>query len=307
MSEEIEPIKPGEPLVPGYEPIEIHPGQTRPGKPLELKPNSPPRKFEDDAPEIPEPELKLGSGGGIRRPTVFTKNGYEWPEWRDSGSNWTFPLPPVDEVSKYESFRNRPLLSPAGDYPWGIWISSEGHEKYAWALKVSDPKWEWRECCKAAWNFISTHQTNHFLTDRAVATLESVELLSSRRQQQFWNIFRQSHQNMYSTLEESSACAYSLRNVGSSHSQHFQVLLGLQPLGYQRCSSDGKHICSIEKLSHQQGVSHLLSLFLDPQTPYRAMGLHGLMLYKDHKKGTKGDLYFTINGKKDRLKIYDAY
>ena len=304
MSDEFEPIDPGEPLVPKYEPIKITPGRPPDSKPLELEPNKPSRKFEGDAPEIKEPELMFEGGGANKPPTVRTLNG-TWPDWQKRDGKWTFPLQSVDEVSCYESFRNQ-NFNTSDDANWGIWISLEGYKKYALALKVYNKDWAWRECCEAAWEFIKTHQANHFLVDRAVATLEAVVEVNGRSSQYLWAKFRKLHQYSYSALEESSACAYSLRNARASHSKHFQVLLGFQPLGYKYCSRDGSEI-SKPKLKHAQAVSRLLSMFLNPQTHHRALGLHGLMLYTDHIKGTGGDRYFKINGHLDDLKVYEAF
>ena len=204
------------------------------------------------------------------------------------------------------SFRNQNFKYSDGE-KWGIWISLKGYEIYAQVLKSHNKDWVWRECCEAAWEFIKTHQSNHFLVDRAVATLEVAIEVNTRSSQYLWNNFRKLNQRSYFALEESVACAYSIRNAKRSHAKHYKVLLDHQPDGYKICSPDGKKIKSDPELSHQQAVSRLLSLFLDPKTRYRALGLHGLMLYKDHLKGTGGDIFFTIDGHKSEIEIHDAY
>ena len=296
MWDEFDPIDPGEPLVPKHEPIEITPGRPPDSKPLELKPSAP-RKFDADAPEIKEPDLMSEGSDGIKPPT-----GNKWSDWQKRDGKF----PSVDEISWYMSFRNQNFKYSDGE-KWGIWISIKGYEIYAQVLKSHNKDWVWRECCEAAWEFIKTHQSNHFLVDRAVATLEAAIEVNGRRSQYLWAKFRKLHQSSYSALEESSACAYSLRNAKASHLKHFHVLLEHQPHGYRQCSRDGKSILSNPKMSHQQAVSRLLSLFLDPKTRYRALGLHGLMLYKDHLKGTGGDIFFTIDGHKSEIEIHDAY
>ena len=305
MWDEFDPIDPGEPLVPKHEPIEITPGRPPNFNPPKIKPSAP-RKFDADAPEIKEPDLMSEGSDGRKPPTVRTMNGYEWPKWQMPNGKWTFPLQSVDEISCYVSFRGQ-----KGNYPvgrkWGIWVSQEGYEKYASALKINNPKLLWRECCQAAWGFIISHQANHFLVDRAVATLEVAIEVNTRSSQYLWNNFRKLNQRSYFALEESVACAYSIRNAKRSHAKHYKVLLDHQPDGYKICSPDGKKIKSDPELSHQQAVSRLLSLFLDPKTRYRALGLHGLMLYKDHLKGTGGDIFFTIDGHKSEIEIHDAY
>lgn len=311
MSNKFDPIDPGEQLRPEYEPIEIKPGRPPDSKPIELKPD-PPQKFDDDAPEVEEPELKFQGNDGEKPPTVRTMNGYEWsngpdePKWQMFNGKWTFSLQSVDEVSCYESFRNQ-VSKYADNKKWGIWVSQEGYKKYALALKIDNSSLSWRECCQAAWGFIKTHQANHFLVDRAVATLEAAMEVNGRGSQHLWSKFRTRNQASFSALEESIACAYSLRNAKTSHAKHFKTLLEHQPSGYKCCSQDGKKIESNPELSHQQAVSRLLSLFLNPVTRDRALGLHGLMLYEDHIKGTDGDLYFSIDGHKSVLEIYKAY
>jgi len=296
MWDEFDPIDPGEPLVPKHEPIEITPGRPPDSKPLELKPSAP-RKFEDDAPEIKEPELMSEGSDGIKPPT-----GNKWSDWQKRDGKF----PSVDEISLYMSFRNQNFKYSDGE-KWGIWISLKGYEIYAQVLKSHNKDWVWRECCDAAWEFIKTHQSNHFLVDRAVATLEAAIEVNSRSSQYLWAKFRKLHQSSYSALEESSACAYSLRNAKASHLKHFHVLLEHQPHGYRQCSRDGRSILSNPKMSHQHAVSRLLSMFLDPQTHHRALGLHGLMLYNNHSKGKDGDRYFSMPEAKDELKVYEAY
>ena len=58
-------------------------------------------------------------------------------------------------------------------------------------------------------------------------------------------------------------------------------------------------------VSHQQAVSELLSEYIRDRNG-RALGLHGLMLYKNHLNGTGGDHYFSIAGKKVELSVYYA-
>ena len=71
-------------------------------------------------------------------------------------------------------------------------------------------------------------------------------------------------------------------------------------------SGDGSNIkTSAGPVSHQQAVSELLSEYIRDRHG-RALGLHGLMLYKNHLKGTDGDHYFSIAGKKVELSVYYA-
>ena len=97
MWDEFDPIDPGEPLVPKHEPIEITPGRPPDSKPLELKPSAP-RKFEDDAPEIKEPELMSEGSDGIKPPT-----GNKWSDWQKRDGKFPF----VDENLLYMTFRNQ--------------------------------------------------------------------------------------------------------------------------------------------------------------------------------------------------------
>ena len=48
-----------------------------------------------------------------------------------------------------------------------------------------------------------------------------------------------------------------------------------------------------EALTHQQATSTLLSTYLNRSGSRRAIGLHGLMLYGSHTKGTKGDTFIA--------------
>ena len=71
-------------------------------------------------------------------------------------------------------------------------------------------------------------------------------------------------------------------------------------------SDDGSEIkTSAGPVSHQQAVSELLSEYIRDRNG-RALGLHGLMLYKNHLKGTNGDHYFAIDGKKIELPVHYA-
>jgi hypothetical protein len=305
MSEHFEPIYPGEPFVPRPEPSPIIPGRSPSSRPLELPQNPRQLDFDEDAPKITEPELNLGGSGGIKPPIVRTNNGYDWPDWRMVKGKWTFPLQSVDEVSQYMSFRNLSSNYLRGE-TWGIWVSEKGYKEYALALRVTNPLAAWQDCCQAAWGFITSHQANHFLIDRAVLTLEIAAEVNGGGSQHLWVNFRKLHQHAYSALEESTACAYSLRNGKTKFRKYYQLLLEHQPDGYKYCSQDGLSIITQPSLSHAQAVSRLLSTFLKPQTHIRALGLHGLMLYESHIQGINGDLYFTMNGKKVELPIYMA-
>ncbi len=63
---------------------------------------------------------------------------------------------------------------------------------------------------------------------------------------------------------------------------------------HQQQSDDGKqNLMKPKNLSRQQAVSQLFGTYLDQSTSRRALGLHGLMLYADHLRGTDGDLFIS--------------
>lgn len=292
-------ITPGEPIPPERREIEFNPGR-RPQPPIELTPGDP-IQVPDSAPSIPAPEPELlqqfGKGNGgkpPKRPTSLADFfGGSVPNSFSSAFGATNPFPSVDDVSQYHSFRNG--LSPYDkNREYGIAISSIGYELYALVVQINHPLVSWKQSCDSAWRFIVSHQVNHFLIDRAVATLEGALMISNNHQANLWERFH-SQIHTFSALEESTCCAYSLRHAPNK--AHAQVLIDHQPSGYDASSNDGSKITAMsETLSHQKTVSRLLSLYINPSTPYRQPGLHSLMQYEDHKKGTKGDLYFNFPG-----------
>lgn len=290
-------ITPGEPLPPSRPEIEFNPGR-RPNAPIELTPNQP-IQVPDSAPSIPEPEPELlaqfgkgNNGKPPKRPTLLADffGGFV-PNPYSSTFGAKNPFPSVDHVSQYHSFRNG--LTPNNkDRAFGISVSSIGYELYALVIQLHHPHTSWKKCCDSAWRFIVSHQVNHFLIDRAVATLEGVLAISKSGNTNLWvNFHHQMH--TFSALEESTCCAYSLRHAPNKSDA--LVLIDHQPSGYDAISDDGSEIITTsESLSHQKAVSRLLSLYIDSSTPYRQPGLHNLMQYESHLKGNKGDLFFNF-------------
>jgi len=302
------PISPGEPIVPERREVDFTPGRPREEAPIELVPSRP-REVPDSAPEIPEPEEELlesirGGRGGKppKRPTTLRDffGGYVPPPYqRAFDANDAFPS--VDQVSQYHSFRNG-LKPYYKDRAFGISVRMSGYQLYALVVKAHHSDTPWQRCCDVAWRFIVSHQVNHFLVDRAVSTLEGVVMIADGVHRDLWVCFHRA-ERPFSALEESACCAYSLRHA--SNKRLALTLVHVQPIGYDALSSDGNRILSAPNdLSHQKAISRLLSQYLNPTTPFRQAGLHGLMQYDDHKNGTKGDLYYRFpDGAFDTIKV----
>ena len=154
-------------------------------------------------------------------------------------------------------------------------------------------------------DFIVQHQFHHFLVDRAVATLEAV--LNEELWLPMQNVFSKNTWG-FSPLEESMSCAYALRQSKNPKvTNGFKTLLSVQPKGYQLCSGDGTKIKTIGgDATHKQALSTLFSGYVQrTETPQkRVLGLDGLMLYESHLDGIGGDPYFSVNGIKEKIKIY---
>lgn len=213
-------------------------------------------------------------------------------------------LPSVDEISTYWSFRN------SGN--WGIAVSKNGLYQYAYCIQDNDLSLTHTQVVSVARTFIVEHQVHHFLIDRAVCTLEAVLGISGGTNRGFshWEKFQSKLRGSrvsYSPLEESLSCAYARRQLKKGESTSgFATLLGHQPPGYHIMSDDGSKIETTPgPVSHQQAVSELLSEYIRARNG-RGLGLHGLMLYKNHLNGTDGDRLFTMDGKKAEIRVYYA-
>jgi len=217
---------------------------------------------------------------------------------------------PVDEISQYNSFRSG-IHPPDRTRPFGIVVSLEGYSCYVATLRDEYPDRSEADCRAAAWRFILNHQIHHFLIDRAVSTLEMAFQVAGRPLghnvwQQFHLAYRQ-HPNGCSPLEESLCCAYSRRNAVKGLDPLTDALIVKQPIAYRQQSSDGKKIIAGRtNLSHGQGVSLLLGNYLNPHSRQRAVGLHGLMLYKNHLNGTSGDLYIADGSERKKIPVHLA-
>ena len=245
-----------------------------------------------DARKLPEPS---GSGrpGGPSFP-----DGYQIiPEFQQpSGSNEP-KFPSVDEVSNYWSFRDHKKF--------GIAVSKKGLDLYAAEVVRKNPTISAVDARLIAEDFIVQHQFHHFLVDRAVATLEAV--LNEELWLPMQNVFSKNTWG-FSPLEESMSCAYALRQSKNPKvTNGFKTLLSVQPKGYQLCSGDGTKIKTIGgDATHKQALSTLFSGYVQrTETPQkRVLGLDGLMLYESHLDGIGGDPYFSVNGIKEKIKIY---
>ena len=304
--------------------IEIWPGKPPDSSPIPLEGR---RHRVEELPEefLREPELQPdGSGRGSQEPPVPPSGNNT--RGRSPEGNPCF-LRSVDEVSTYWSFRNSDN--------WGIAVSKSGLYEYArclqgfgvsrtdmrtvstQALNVArsfnaDMQTVSTQALNVARTFIVEHQVHHFLIDRAVCTLEAALSISGGINRGFshWEKFHNKLRGSrvpYSSLEESLSCAYARRQLKKNESaKDFATLLRHQPQGYQLMSGDGSNIkTSAGPVSHQQAVSELLSEYIRDRNG-RALGLHGLMLYKNHLNGTSGDHYFSIAGKKVELSVYYA-
>lgn len=202
----------------------------------------------------------------------------------------SYGFPAVDEISQYATFRN--AVPRQGKSPgfWGIIVSEEGWRLYTAVLNSLYPNSTFDECSIAAWRFIVTHQTHHFLVDRSVAAIESVfELVGFKYNRRLWENFHSRFTpHGFSALEESSCCAYSLRQSGAQR-KYFWALTCAQPTGYRNVTRDGKKlIAGPPDLSHQQAVDQLLAEYFSPTPGARLTNVHGLVLYSDSDSETKG-------------------
>ena len=318
MSDEFDPIYFPEPIIPEPYPIEISPGQDPDRRPLEPDPRHQPLTPFDPPPPLPEEFEPQPAEGGAGAPPAGPKLTSVSSSPDDRGGNGsplqdpTCEFLPVDDISQYNSFRNGSRYSRSSG-PFGIVVSLEGYRCYVATLRRQKPGFTESEYRQAAWRFIVDHQIHHFLIDRAVSTLEATFMVASKNlPHDIWHSFHYVHAQSpqgYSTLEESSCCAYSLRSVTGRHRELALSLTQLQPDGYRRQSENGKQILAKHSpLTHQQATSTLLSTYLDRSGSRRAIGLHGLMLYGSHTNGTKGDPYFSEphTGKKRAIPIYLA-
>ena len=280
-----------------------------PGKP----PESPPIPLEgrphrvDEFPEELSREPKLSPGGARggnpnnpNPPSGFGTLGGA----RGGNPKNRNRIPSVDEISTYWSFRNSDK--------WGVAVSKNGLYQYAYLIQENDLNITLIQAVNVARTFIVEHQVHHFLIDRAVCTLEAALSISGGINRGFshWEKFHNKLRGSgepYSSLEESLSCAYARRQLKKNESaKDFATLLRHQPQGYQLMNDDGSEIeTSAGFISHQQAVSELLSEYIRHRYG-RALGLHGLMLYKNHLKGTDGDHFFSIDGKKVKLSVHYA-
>lgn len=216
----------------------------------------------------------------------------------------------MDEISQYNSFRSG-INPPDPIRPFGIVVSLEGYSCYVAVLRDEYPEYSEEDCRAAAWRFILNHQIHHFLIDRAVSTLEMTFQVAGRPigsniWQQFHLSYR-NHRHGCSTLEESLCCAYSQRNCAKGLGSLTLALSHKQPVTYQQHTPDGKNvIVGSSILTHGQGVSQLLGNYLNPRSRQRAVGLHGLMLFRNHINGTSGDLFVADKYKKKKIPVYLA-
>jgi len=282
--------------------IEIWPGKPPESSPIPLEGR--PYRVEDLPEELSrEPKLNPGGARGGNPNNPIPPSGTGTRGDRDKSDKDRTVLPSVDEISTYWSFRSSDN--------WGIAVSKNGLYQYAYFIQDKDLRLTHTQAVNVARTFIVEHQVHHFLIDRAVCTLEAVLSISggTNRGYSYWEKFHSKLRGSrvpYSPLEESLSCAYARRQLKKDESATgFATLLGHQPPGYQLMSDDGSEIStSAGFVSHQQAVSELLSEYIRDRNG-RALGLHGLMLYKDHKAGTDGDRYFTIDGK-EKLSVYYA-
>lgn len=283
--------------------IEIWPGKPPDSSPIPLE--GLPHRVEELPEELSrEPKLNPGGarGGNPKNPNPPSGTGTRGDGNKSDG--YSNSLPSVDEISTYWSFRNSDK--------WGIAVSKNGLYQYAYCIQDNDLSLTHIQAVNVARTFIVEHQVHHFLIDRAVCTLEAALSISGGTNRGFshWEKF---HNKLcgsrvpYSSLEESLSCAYARRQLQKNESaKDFATLLRHQPQGYQLMSGDGSNIkTSAGPVSHQQAVSELLSEYIRDRNG-RALGLHGLMLYKNHLNGTSGDHYFSIAGKKVELSVYYA-
>ena len=310
-----------QPIFPEPRWIEIWPGVPTEKKPVPLEgPGHGVREVNDPQPShTPQPQTG-GSGKGGRGSNLppASADSRKFPEPTDPDDLWKKLLldavgswdpssddglhkipkfPSVDEVSNYWSFRDHKKF--------GIAVSKKGLDLYAAEVVRKNPTITAVDARLIAEDFIVQHQFHHFLVDRAVATLEAV--LNEELWLPMQNVFSKKTWG-FSPLEESMSCAYALRQSKNPKvTNGFKTLLSVQPKGYQLCSGDGTKIKTIGgDATHKQALSTLFSGYVQrTQTPQkRVLGLDGLMLYESHLDGIGGDPYLSVNGIKEKIKIY---
>ena len=287
------------PIKPERSTIEIWPGRPRKSTPVPLEGPGIPVRETDVESTPPTPQTQSGGSGrggsGSKQPPS-SSDPFDFSLGR-SGKPGKPDFPSVDEISSYWSFRNKS--------EFGIAVSNRGLDLYAEAITNKVPSIPYDKARNIAENFAVQHQVHHFLVDRAVETMEALtgDSLWLPMQKNF-----ASNKYGYSPLEVSLSCAYARRYVTNATSvTGFNVLLALQPSGYQLCNSDGKKIkTNGGPVTHAQALSALLSGYAQrTDTPQsRIIGLHGLMLFKNHIDGTNGDLYFSVNGNKVKIQVF---
>ena len=310
-----------QPIFPEPRWIEIWPGVPTEKKPVPLEgPGHGVREVNDPQPShTPQPQTG-GSGKGGRGSNLppASADSRKFPEPTDPDDLWKKLLldavgswdpssddglhkipkfPSVDEVSNYWSFRDHKKF--------GIAVSKKGLDLYAAEVVRKNPTITAVDARLIAEDFIVQHQFHHFLVDRAVATLEAV--LNEELWLPMQNVFSKNTWG-FSPLEESMSCAYALRQSKNPKvTNGFKTLLSVQPKGYQLCSGDGTKIKTIGgDATHKQALSTLFSGYVQrTETPQkRVLGLDGLMLYESHLDGIGGDPYLSVNGIKEKIKIY---
>lgn len=286
------------PIKPERSTIEIWPGRPRESTPVPLEgPGIPVRETDVESTPLTPKTQSGGSGRGGR--------GSNQPPMASDPSSFPFgpaepaePIfPSVDEISSYWSFRN--------NSDFGIAVSKAGLNLYANEISQKHQSISHKHALKIAEHFAVQHQIHHFLIDRAVASMEALTKTS------LWLQFQEMSSNTkhgYSPLEESLSCAYARRQTSNTDFiKGFDVLLALQPSGYQFCNAEGTKITTKGGLvTHAQALSTLLSSYAQrtDKPRERIIGLHGLMLYKNHLSGTNGDLFYDVNGVKTPIKVH---
>lgn len=310
-----------QPIFPEPRWIEIWPGVPTEKKPVPLEgPGHEVREVNDPQPShTPQPQTggsgKGGRGSNLPPASADSRKFPEptdpddllkklllaavgsWDPSSDDGLHKIPKFPSVDEVSNYWSFRDHKKF--------GIAVSKKGLDLYAAEVVRKNPTISAVDARLIAEDFIVQHQFHHFLVDRAVATLEAV--LNEELWLPMQNVFSKNTWE-FSPLEESMSCAYALRQSKNPKvTNGFKTLLSVQPKGYQLCSGDGTKIKTIGgDATHKQALSTLFSGYVQrTETPQkRVLGLDGLMLYESHLDGIGGDPYLSVNGIKEKIKIY---
>ena len=289
------------PIKPERSPIEIWPGRPRESTPVPLEGPGIPVREADAESTHPTPQTQSGGSGrggrGSKQPPMASDPS-KFPFGQFGPTEPTEPtIPSVDEISLYWSFRN--------NSDFGIAVSKTGLNQYAIEISRKHSSISYDQALEIADHFAVQHQVHHFLIDRAVASMEALTGNS------LWLQFQEISSNTkhgYSPLEESLSCAYARRQTSNTDFiKGFDVLLALQPSGYQLCNAEGTKIKTQGGLvTHAQALSTLLSSYAQrtEKPRERIIGLHGLMLYKNHIIGTNGDLFYDVNGVKTPIKVH---